>query len=49
MKHLITISLLVLVITLGIAYAGLAFAIPVMIFAAVIIPALLPAKIGKGI
>jgi hypothetical protein len=49
MKHLITITLYTLVIGLGIAYAGWMFAVPVMIFAAVIIPAFIPAKNRKGI
>lgn len=47
MKHIILATLLIAVISLGIAYAGAMFAVPVMIFAAIIIPALVPAKTSK--
>lgn len=47
MKHIIVATLLIAVITIGIAYVGLMFAIPVAIFAAIIIPALVPAKTSK--
>jgi hypothetical protein len=47
MKHIFVAAPLIMVVALGIAYAGWAFAVPVMIFSAVIIPALVPSKTSK--